>query len=40
MVAYLDDFYLMFFLTLLTLPLLLLVREARKGRKVPQVAVE
>ncbi|HZP11283.1 MAG TPA: DHA2 family efflux MFS transporter permease subunit [Nevskiaceae bacterium] len=40
MVAYLDDFYLMFFLTLLTLPMLLMVREARRGKKVPQVAVE
>jgi DHA2 family multidrug resistance protein len=43
MVAYLDDFQLMLVLTLITLPLLLLVRTApaaRKAEDAPHVAIE
>jgi len=40
MVAYIDDFWLMLMLTLATIPLLLLVRTARRGGEPVHVAVE
>ncbi|MDB5988135.1 MAG: EmrB/QacA family drug resistance transporter [Nevskia sp.] len=40
MIAYIDDFQLMFILTLLAMPLLLLVRSARATKDAPQVAIE
>jgi len=41
MIAYIDDFQLMFILTLLAMPLLLLVRTAKAAPKdAPHVAVE
>jgi len=40
MVAYIDDFQLMLILTLLTLPLLLLVRRAASTKEAPHVALE
>jgi DHA2 family multidrug resistance protein len=40
MIAYIDDFQLMFILTLTTIPLLLLVRIAKTKADSPHVAVE
>jgi MFS transporter, DHA2 family, multidrug resistance protein len=40
MVAYLDNFQFMFWLTVLVIPLLLLVRESRRKIDLPEVAVE
>lgn len=40
MIAYIDDFQLMFILTLLAMPLLLLVRAARSAKDAPHVAAE
>lgn len=40
MVAYIDDFHLMMVLTLLSIPLLLLVRTPRRGGDAPNVAME
>ena len=40
MIAYLDDFQLMFLLTCLSIPLLLLVRSPRRQADAPHVAVE
>lgn len=40
MIAYIDDFQFMFILTLVTIPLLLFVRSASKGKEAPHVAIE
>jgi DHA2 family multidrug resistance protein len=40
MIAYLDDFQLMFWLSALSIPLLLLVRKPRRQGEAPHVAVE
>jgi len=42
MIAYIDDFQLMFILTLLAMPLLLLVRTAKtaSNEDAPHVAIE
>lgn len=40
MVAYIDDFQLMFLMTCLSIPMLLLVRNPRRAAEAPHVAVE
>jgi hypothetical protein len=40
MIAYIDDFQLMFLLCCLSLPLLLLVRNPKRGADAPHVAAE
>ncbi len=40
MIAYIDDFWLMFGLSLLAMPLLLLLRPARRGAAGPSIALE